>query len=74
MKDILKMIKDKKKIIEDLVNSMEGRNDLHELYKIKMKNILMHFSCSVAQLDDDLSQDEFIKYIDKYVEERCIQE
>lgn len=46
-------IKDKKKIVEDLIDSFEGRSDLHRAYKDVMKKIIC---------------DAIIKYADHLIE------
>lgn len=63
---------DKEKLVRNLVNTFNDRDELHEAYKSKMKQIFIDFYCTLEyfyETDASPSQ-EILKFIDNYVEER----
>lgn len=66
-------IKDRKKLFEDLVNTFNDRDELHKVYKERMKAII---SCAFgafgnyANENPDITNENIEKWISDFVEER----
>lgn len=66
-------LKDKEKIVRDLINSFEDRDDLHQAYKEKMKKLIHNALETFCDFLDKSSPDEDMilsKWVNDYVEER----
>lgn len=61
---------DREKLVRDLINTFNDRNELHIAYKEKMKGIILHaFQCFSEDIENgDLMPLE--EWIDNFVEER----
>ena len=65
--------KDKEKLVRELVDTFNDRDELHIAYKVKMKEIILMAICEFIEY---LNQDEtkldldMVKWIDKFVEEK----
>ena len=65
-------IKNKEKIVRDLVNTFNDRDDLHSAYKHKMKQII---SLALGEFllfyaESSRSMNEISDWVDNFVEER----
>jgi len=59
----------KEKIVRDLVNTFNDRDEFHEAYKDRMKEILKYFTyCLREYLKEEVV--DIHEFIDKFVEER----
>ncbi len=65
-------MKDKEKIVRDLVNTFKDRNEIHIAYKEKMKEILSHCICEWMQfITENIDNETDVeKWINNFVEER----
>ena len=66
-------MKDKEKIVRDLVNTFNDRDELHEAYKNKMKSIIFNFADEfiLAMAESKITTELLIwEFVDTYVEER----
>jgi len=67
-------MKNKEKIVRDLVNTFNDRDELHVAYKEKMKDILLHCICEFMEFLDESAKNEIEidldKWINNFVEER----
>ncbi len=61
---------DKEKIVRDLMNTFNDRDQLHEAYKQRMKSIFFYFAEMLAKEIEDKEDFDLIKFIDSFVEER----
>ncbi len=62
---------DNEKIVRDLVNTFNDRDELHESYKEKMKGILLDFIVNYYVNYKDQKEGILVEdFIDLYVEER----
>jgi hypothetical protein len=67
------MLKDKEKLVRDLVNTFNDRDELHKSYKSKMKEIIL---MSIVEFIEFFKNNEcktnldVIQWVDKFVEER----
>lgn len=64
------MIKNKKKLVRDLVKAFDDRDHLHQAYKEKIKQMLMEYTESLAYLPSDCTGEMIEEFIDIYVETR----
>lgn len=66
-------MKDKEKLLKDLVNRFNDRDELHNSYKEKMKSILYNFADAIilAMSEDEITTELSIwEFVEKFVEER----
>jgi len=61
---------DKEKLVRDLVNTFNDRDQLHVAYKEKMKSIFFYFSEALASEVETKEDFDLMKFIDSFVEER----
>ena len=66
---------DKEKIVRDLVNTFNDRDQLHAAYKKRMKGIFFDFFCCITENFEDQPEEniniQMIKsFINQYVEQR----
>lgn len=67
----------KEKLVRDLLSTFDDRNDLHEAYKKKMKEILENFIYSLVQSSlgnkkfDKISLYDLREFINLYIENHC---
>lgn len=68
----MKPIKNKEKIVKDLVNTFNDRDELHKAYKERMKAILWDFMSDYLECrsDKECSKISLVEFIDAYVETR----
>lgn len=68
----MKPLKNKEKLVRDLVNTFNDRDELHMAYKKRMKHILADFieSYMESRTDQDLRELSLTDFIDAYVETR----
>ncbi len=68
----MKPLKNKEKIVRDLVNTFNDRDELHKAYKEKMKHIFADFVSAYLECrtDKDCSKISLEDFIDAYVETR----
>jgi hypothetical protein len=62
---------DKEKIVRDLVNTFNDRDELHIAYKAKLKKILINFALALEEYEEDAPSKEGIslyEFVDVYVE------
>jgi len=66
----MKPIKNKEKIVRDLVNTFNDRDELHEAYKLRMKEIFANFiGCYLGyRSSEDCRKKSLKEFIDWYVE------
>jgi hypothetical protein len=68
-------LKDKEKLVRELVDTFKDRNELHEAYKKKMKGIILcvfsEFSRFAEEVgEDNINEESIANWIDNFVEER----
>lgn len=71
----MKTPEDKEKLVRDLVNTFNDRDEIHMAYKSKMKGIFLDFFCCIISNfdntnDEDITPGMLVSFIDSYVEER----
>ena len=64
-------MKNKEKIVRDLVNTFNERDELHAEYKARMKIILLDFYYDSAYADPEFAtREDLISFIENFVETR----
>ncbi len=63
-------MKDKEKLVKDLVNTFNDRDELHIVYKEKMKGILESFIYDLGEEEGIDSEKELKQFISDWVELR----
>lgn len=61
------------KIVKDLVNTFNDRDELHIAYKAKMKNIILYAFDEIGKFHEenpDMDEMDVIKFVNNFVEER----
>lgn len=69
----MKTKKEREKIVKDLVNTFNDRDELHEAYKSRMKEIILYAMNELGQFyedNPDIDEIDLVSWIDNFVEER----
>lgn len=62
----------RKEIVKNFKTLFKDRNDLHDLYKRKMKNIITTFLQDLSKIEYEIN--DYEEYIEKWVESHFVAE